>query len=342
MVSPIQYDPQLFRLKQDGSWVQLYETEADADVAFIVGDRKFNAHKSVLGVAAKPLFDMVMAEGLWKDESGSSNNRNRNSSQDIENNSHDSSNSSANTNSRCDKVLELENITEAEFAAILQAIYLAKEPSLTTKDEALSLLTAADKFGCSDLKLHIEYVIVEQYLTPSLKRKRKCKPLTETFSGRHHPRQPPANHPLSSSRSSSAVELLVFAHYHSCALLKEAAMEACVLHPAIVSSSFSKLNDEPQLFEDLWKYSHVDRAKRIPSSHAVVSLDRLEQYSLSIRKTCIDMFDVPSLLAISKEANLSIDGSRIILVDRLVEYFQCRDESKRQAGAIGRKRSFKG
>jgi len=335
MVLPIEYDPQLFQLKQNGKWMQLYGIEAEADVAFFAGARKFNAHKSVLRVAAKPLFDMVVAEGLWKDDSGSS--------QDFDNNIKNKNSITNNSSGGSDKAVELENVTETEFASILEAIYLGKEPLLNTKEEALSLLIAADKFGCSDLKLHVEYVIVERFLTPSPKRKRKCKAARGSSTAAREARREQPGHRsanrASSSRSSNAVELLVFAHYHSCALLKEAAMEACVLHPAIVSSSFLKLKDEPQLFQDLWKYSHVDRTKRIPSKHAVVSIDRLEQYSLCIRKTCIDMFDVPSLLAVSNEAQLATDGSRIILVDRLVQYFRDRDESKRREGKNSRKRS---
>jgi len=79
------------------------------------------------------------------------------------------------------------------FKAILEYVYSVKTPDIGTKDEAMELLVASDRFECISLKLYVESVMVDRFLS-----------------------------------AESAAEFWVFADAHSCALLKEAAADVFV------------------------------------------------------------------------------------------------------------------
>ncbi|OEU06039.1 hypothetical protein FRACYDRAFT_222647, partial [Fragilariopsis cylindrus CCMP1102] len=87
----------------------------------------------------------------------------------------------------------LPDVDEAAFETILKFIYMDEVPTMKGCDDdaekaRLNLLTA-NRFGCTDLKLYMESILIEKFLVPS------------TVAG-----------------------MLLLADSHSCALLKEATM----------------------------------------------------------------------------------------------------------------------
>lgn len=132
-----------------------------------------------------------------------------------------------------------------------------------TGDElmAKSIITVADRFGCTSLKLYSESCIVQDILRPS-----------------------------------NAARLLLFADSHSCALLKEACMNLSVVDPESVMDSnpadWKLLKASNDVFEELLLYphrrkhyfpvlDHEDITFNDAVSYDVTSLrERLEKYHL--------------------------------------------------------------
>jgi hypothetical protein len=136
-----------------------------SDVSFTVGStqKEFKVHKNVLAVRARDLYELVLVE---------------------------ESSSSSNANGLDDGAnLVIADVDENVFEALLEFIYMGKEPKLTDEDVAKSFLLAADRCGFIGLKLYIKSVLTSKFLVPS-----------------------------------NAAALLLFADSHSCALLKEYSM----------------------------------------------------------------------------------------------------------------------
>ena len=125
---------------------KLYRSiDETSDVTFLVGQPKkeIKAHKNVLAVQARDLYDLVITE----EQSSSS----RNGTEII-----------------------LTKTDASAFEALVRFCYIGTIPQLNTessddKNEAKTkdILLMADQFGCKDLKLYIESFIVENILLPS-------------------------------------------------------------------------------------------------------------------------------------------------------------------------------
>jgi len=96
--------------------------------------------------------------------------------------------------------------------------------------------------------------------------------------------------------------LLVFADAHSCALLKEAAMNAVVTNAAAVrdTEGWSAIQESNRLLEELF--------------HSVTDVHRPKGDDE------IDLMDVTTLRNCLQKAKLDLDGSREMLVDRWKNY----------------------
>ena len=126
---------------------KLYRSiEATFDVTFLVGQQKkeIKAHKIVLAVQARDLYDLVITEEQSSPAS-------RNGTEII-----------------------LTNADANAFEALVQFCYIGTIPQLNTESsddknetKTKNVLLVADRFGCKDLKLYIESYIVEYILLPS-------------------------------------------------------------------------------------------------------------------------------------------------------------------------------
>eukprot|EP00536_Pseudo-nitzschia_multiseries_P005755 jgi/Psemu1/65245/estExt_Genemark1.C_1120060 len=83
-------------------------------------------------------------------------------------------------------------------------------------DTTQKILVTANKFNCTDLKLHAESILVEKFLT-----------------------------------AETAAALLILADSHDCALLKEASMDFCVSEPSTVKQTEAWSNVQRTLRVDI-------------------------------------------------------------------------------------------
>ena len=136
--------PKLNTLNNDIGTKLYRSIEATSDVTFLVGlpEMKIKAHKSVLFLRARELYDLVITEehSLPLSRNGTE--------------------------------IVLENIDSSAFEALVQFCYIGTIPKLNTKgnkdeNEAKNVLLVADRFGCSDLKLYTESYLVEHILVAS-------------------------------------------------------------------------------------------------------------------------------------------------------------------------------
>jgi BTB/POZ domain len=131
----------------------LLETGRCSDVTFQVGRQDFRLHRCILEKRAPVLFQMIEQQDQT--------------------------------------IIALdEDVDAAIFEIIVRNIYTSDWPAIASADVAKSILILADHFGCINLKLYVESVIVEQFLDEK-----------------------------------SAADMLLFGDSHTCALLKEAAIK---------------------------------------------------------------------------------------------------------------------
>jgi hypothetical protein len=135
----------------DNIGTQLYRSTEMLDVAFIVGASKkeFTAHKIVLAVRARDLYELVVTE----EES-----------------------SSPTSSSITPTEIILKDVNESAFDTMMEFIYTGKVPTFDTSssssissiDIVKSILITANRFGVMELKLYMESIIVEkQFLIPT-------------------------------------------------------------------------------------------------------------------------------------------------------------------------------
>ncbi|OEU08646.1 hypothetical protein FRACYDRAFT_249542 [Fragilariopsis cylindrus CCMP1102] len=273
--NPIWFPRLLTQGDNNNIGVQLYRSiETTSDVTFLVGSilkTKFKVHKSILAIRCKELYELVVTEE--------------------ESSNHDDNEGET-------KAIFLPDFGELVFERLLEFIYMDKVPKLKENDTdvAKSILHAANRFGCTNLKLYIESVLVEKFLVPS-----------------------------------NAIALLFLADSYSCALLKEAAMNmyASKFTDVMESSKedWTRLKESNDLLVELLLHTNNPGGRKKYSS--VVENDdgdTLED---------VDDFDVTSLRERLEKANLDVDGSRQILVERWKTYLRPgnndnENQSKRQ------------
>jgi hypothetical protein len=201
---------------------QLYGSTKTSDVLFIVGNggKEFVGHKDIISLRAESLYDLIRTE----EQSSSADDGSRN----------DDDGSGAIR-------IVLPDVDEFVFETLLKFIYTDEVPKLE-KDEddddninegkVKSILLTADRFGCTDLKLYMESILVEKFLVPS------------TVAG-----------------------LLLLADSHSCALLKEATMNMYASNSKDVMESsqedWMKLKESNDLLVELLVYATSSRKKYV-------------------------------------------------------------------------------
>ena len=200
-------------LQEEPSLVKLYHThESTSDIIFDVDGKEFHAHKSILSVRAETLFELT--------------------------------NDDDNGRIRDGKIVTIFS-TEADiFEQILEYVYTVKTPEIKNEGIAIKLLVAADRFGCTDLKLYIESTIVDKFLN-----------------------------------ATNAAKWLLLSDSHSCALLKEASMRLHVSDANTVMESkddWSMVVESNRLLEELFKSNSSSSS----SSNAVVDVENLDVTTL--------------------------------------------------------------
>ena len=203
-------------LQEEPSLVKLYHThESTSDIIFDVDGKEFHAHKSILSVRAETLFELT--------------------------------NDDDNGRIRDGNIVTIFS-TEADiFEQILEYVYTVKTPEIKNEGIAIKLLVAADRFGCTDLKLYIESTIVDKFLN-----------------------------------ATNAAKWLLLSDSHSCALLKEASMRLHVSDANTVMESkddWSMVVESNRLLEELFK-SNSSISSSSSSSNAVVDVENLDVTTL--------------------------------------------------------------
>ncbi|OEU14911.1 hypothetical protein FRACYDRAFT_188278 [Fragilariopsis cylindrus CCMP1102] len=240
---------------------QLFGSIENSDVLFTVGNtsKEFVAHKCILALRARSLYELVLVEESSSKDSAEN---------DLTN-------------------IELRDVDKKVFEILLEFVYTGKEPKLDDDEgTARSVLVAANRFGCTDLKLYAESVLVDKFLVPS-----------------------------------NAAALLLFADSYSCALLKEATMNTYINDTKAVIESkadWTKLKESNDLLVELLLYSTSGRKKYssiVDDGNALIDRAIVDA----------DDLDVTSLRQRLQKVDLDLDGSREILVERWREYLRTKN-----------------
>jgi len=155
------------------------------------------------------------------------------------------------------------------FKSILDFVYTVKTPDLSEETFAIELLAGADLYDCVRLKLYVESILVDKFL-----------------------------------RAENAMALLLLADSHSCALLKEAAIELFLTESNTVMKTpdWPKIAESHRLLSELFE-ALVSFHNRIPNKNT--------------KSKNADELDVTSLREELEKMDLELDGSREVLVKRL-------------------------
>uniref|UniRef100_A0A7S1Z1H3 BTB domain-containing protein n=1 Tax=Trieres chinensis TaxID=1514140 RepID=A0A7S1Z1H3_TRICV len=166
--------------------------------------------------------------------------------------------------------IQLKGTDESVFSTLLRFAYSGKDPFETTgggKPDPRAVLKAADRFGCTALKRLSEFHLAQNSLDVD-----------------------------------SAVELLLLADGHSCALLKEAAIRVVVANPKKMKScsGWDELKASPSLMVEI----------------AEVALFR-ESPTEGGGSDDVECMNIETLWKNLGDAGLSVDGTREMLIERL-------------------------
>jgi BTB/POZ domain/MATH domain len=226
----------------DQDFSSLLQCKSSKDVSFTVESSEVRAHAVVLELRAFALFEIVKM-------------RKGNSSIDIP------------------------NMKSSTFERIIQHVYGALNLDRISDELDLEgmkeLLVAADRFGCTHLKLVVESKLTESFLDVS-----------------------------------TTATLLLFADGHSCALLKEAAMNIYIKDPEAVK----KTNDWKLVVESTPLLLELLDAATLGTGGP--PLDKKKAFTTEE----VALLDVTSLRERLEAANLDLDESRETLVKRLSQH----------------------
>ena len=228
-----------------------YESTSYSDVTFVVGTsrKEFLGHKWIIELRASLLHEIIIT-----DEEDPNTTR-----------------------------VELSNMNENVFEMFFLFIYKDDAPIITGDEEqAKQLLLAADRFGCTNLKLYMESMMVETFVS-----------------------------------SSNVIDLLMIGDSFSCALLKETCMNFYMENPTIVQEEskpdWTRLTESTSLLLELLNYATSGRKMCMP-------LQYYKSNSAGKRGSCFmhpgDYLDVTSLRERLELLNFDVDGSREMLVQR--------------------------
>ena len=254
--------------------------DESSDVTFIVGKSKKEllGHQCIILLRAKSLHELIITEEA----------------------------SSALCDTQDTTQLELSDIDEAVFEVMLEFFYTDRFPKSTNDDheKVRSILLTCDRFGCTDLKLYMESVIIAKFLIPS-----------------------------------TVAYYLLLADSHSCALLKEAALTMYLADSKSVKGSntedWNRLKESRDLLEELLDYATSEKKKYVPivnsktstttatatTTTAATATTTTTATTSTIEDT-IDEYDVTSLRERLEQFDLDVDGSKEILANRWTEYLR--------------------
>jgi len=181
--------------------LKMLQTGKDSDVTFIVGSEKFTAHRFILSWSAPDLRELV----------------------------DDSVN---------DGEITIDNVDPSIFRSFLHFLYTDDlPPEKEFKRNTRSLLEIANKFGCTQLKIHAEASLVKNIMNEK-----------------------------------NVLELLLLAEAMCCPLLKEAATNYCVTNASVVMSTeewneLKKTNLAvfANVLESIYRHEH----KKIPIEEGI-------------------------------------------------------------------------
>jgi hypothetical protein len=249
---------------------QLYRSsfedeDSTADVIFKVDGKEYHAHKSILSIRAKTIYELV------KDF-------NKNDDDDADN----------------EKMVPI-SMEGKIFEIILEFLYCVCKPAIEDKDIAIKLLLAADRLECTDLKHYVESKIVESFID-----------------------------------ASNAANWLVLSDSHSCPLLKEASMKICASDAGTVmeSEGWSQIEESNRLVIELFKFCMI-------KPPVISDSNRTKKDN---NNNIVENLDITSLRERLLEANLDIDGSREMLVERLKEHYSPRKNNDAAGRQLSRRR----
>ena len=207
--------------------------------------------------------------------------------------------------------LALPDIDESAFETLVLFIYKDGLPTITDNnndtgddnntsdgdfEKVKSILCVADQFGCTDLKLYMESMLVDKFIS-----------------------------------TSTAIELLLFADARSCALLKEACMNTYVADANTVTAAnpeaWTQLTESNALLVELLTYATSERKIYVPVVVPNKANDKNNQGTSTTSTNeatptgeDTEDFDVTSLREHLVDKNLDCDGSREILLHRWNDY----------------------
>ena len=198
-----------------------------------------------------------------------------------------------------DTELELPDMDASIFEMLLEFWYTDKVPTISTtpinddeEKKVTAILVACDRLGCTDLKLYMESILVDKFL----------------------------------NASTNTIRLLLLADSHSCALLKEAALNMYVAGPKTVKGSnpedWNRLKESSDLLEELLDYATSEKKTYVPivDSTENTTTTTTTTTTTSTAEENIDEYDVTSLRERLEQFDLDVDGSREMLVNRWEEY----------------------
>lgn len=203
-------------LQQQEVLVDLYQDPSarTSDVIFSVENRSFPVHRSILYLRAKKLFEI----GKEYDE---------------------------------DRPISIDSVKGEIFKSVLEFVYTVKTPDIEDIDTAKELLVAADRFDCVHLKLYVESIIVDKFLS-----------------------------------AKNAAELLIVGDSYSCALLKEAAMDlfATELETVKQAETWLKVKESNKLLLELFteRLSYVYDATKIDQMNVFRLREELDAACLEL------------------------------------------------------------
>jgi len=255
------------------------------DIVFVVDNEHFPVHKSVLSIHAKTLF------ALYNDTTRD-----------------DKDNDDGDDRAR----VLISDINSDTFKKFIEFIYTVNTtPTLVDAATAIELLLVAHRFECVSLKLYVESVLVDKFVTPT-----------------------------------NAASMLLLGDTYHCALLKEVALHSSFADPTSFRESssdpaaWSNILDSHRLLSELYVYTNNKIvATRNPNTSifGAVSQDRIDEddpvrrsLASAVMNTNAGVvegeddttrtIDVCTLRERLGEANLGLDGSREMLVTRLRDY----------------------
>jgi len=241
-------------LQQQPILTKFYDDISETgDLVFLVEEKKYYAHKIVLSYRAKGIYELYCEEYT----------------------------NNGDTTNQQQQSIPISGMKGDILQKILEFIYTVKTPEIKDVEVAVELLLASNRLGVTDLKLYVESIITENYLSIT-----------------------------------NAATMLVLSDAHTCALLKEAALELFASDTDVVMDS----DDWPKVQESKHLLKEIIKSTKTSSLHNKHTNTRTNENEK--RKRCsqpdTDLLDITSLREKLQDAGMEIDGSREILIERLV------------------------